>query len=100
MNPTPSRLDIVWLEEPDFSLHGCDQLRRVVADPLLEHDVDVLEVGDARGRVAVQHDEVGLLAYCDGTDFRRASEKGRAVERADLDRLERREPALDEEFER
>src|SRR6185312_16897702 len=69
------------LEESDLSLHGRDELCGVVADSLLEHDLDVLEVGNARGRIAVQHDEIGLLAGGDRSDLVRPAEERRAVER-------------------
>ena len=85
--------------KPDLSLHRRDELGRVVADAFLEHEGDFADVGDLRGRISVDDDEVGLLADGDRSDAVGASEVRRAVERADLDGLERRESALDEQLE-
>src|ERR1041384_6544061 len=75
-----------------------EQLLGVEADAVLEHDLDVLDVLDPGRRIALDHDEVGVLADRDAADPVLAAEVDRAVERRDLDRLDRREPGLDEEL--
>ena len=79
-------------------LHRCDQLRRVVADALLEHRLDLADVADRRRRIAVDHDQVGLLADRDAADALVAAEILRAVQRRDRDRLERREAGIDQQL--
>src|SRR3954469_10773009 len=92
-------LNLTRSVEPDLSLHRCDQLRRIVADAFLEDCHDFSNVLDARRRVAIEHDQIRLLADGDRAGAIRAAEVGSTVERADLDRLERRESALDEQLE-
>src|ERR1041385_1603575 len=75
-----------------------EELLRIEANAVLEHDLDVLDVGDPGRRVALDHDQVGVLADGDAADAVLAAEVLRAVERRDLDRLDRREPALDQEL--
>src|SRR5262245_16187667 len=88
------------LPESDPPSDGLDQLRRIVADTLLEDCLDFADVSDLRGRVARQHDQVRLLPDRDRADLLCAAQVGRAVQGADLDRLERREPALDQQLDR
>src|ERR1700719_2234694 len=42
-----------------LAAHGFDEFRGVVADAVLEHDVNFFDVFDIGGRVSVQHDHVG-----------------------------------------
>src|SRR5215204_2580004 len=49
------------LVQSHSSLHGIEDLGRVVADPALEHDLDVLNVLNAGRGVAAHDHEVGLL---------------------------------------
>ena len=72
----------------------------IVPDALLEHERHLANVIDSRRRIAVDHDEVGLLAGGDRPDERAAAEERGAVQRADFDRLERREARFDEQLER
>jgi len=58
---TESRL----LLQPYESAYGVDQLGRVVADAVLEHRLDLLDVGDVGRGVAVDHHQVGLFAGSD-----------------------------------
>src|SRR5205823_14709453 len=84
------------LAEPP--LHRLEQLRGVVADAVLEHDPDVLDIADPARRVALDDDEVGVLAAGDAADAILLAGIDRAVERGDLDRLDRREPGLDQQL--
>src|SRR5436309_3099510 len=73
------------------TLHRLEQLLRVVADAVLEDDLHVLDVRDARRRIAFDDDEIGVLAGGDGADAIGASEERGAVERGDADRFDGRE---------
>src|SRR5262249_16884357 len=99
-SPTPRILFIVL---PPLALavmapDGIEQLLRVVTDAVLEDDLDVLDVRDARRRVALDHDQVRVLPGRDRTDLPVAAEEDRAVQRRDPDRLDRREPGLDQQL--
>src|SRR5262245_27359211 len=80
------------------AFHGIEQLLRVVPDPVLEHDLHVLHVGDAGGRIALDHDQVRALSHRDRADLILPAEVGRAVERGDPDRLHRGEAGLDQQL--
>src|SRR5262249_50860273 len=80
------------------AFHRRQQLFGIEPDPVLEHDLDVLDIGDPGRWVALDHDEVGALADRDASDPIVATEVLRTVERGDLDRLDRREPGLDEQL--
>src|SRR6267154_5515024 len=66
------------LEEADFASHRFDQLRWVVPDPLLEHDLHVSHVADARRRITRDYHEIRVLSYIDRARTTGASEKCRA----------------------
>src|SRR5512132_1564113 len=53
------------LEETDLAPHRFDQLRGVVPDALLEHDLHVSHIGDARRRIPGDHHEVRVLSHGD-----------------------------------
>ena len=65
--------------QPDAALHRLEDLRRVVADSLLEHQLDVLHVLDPCGRVTADDDEIGLLPSRDAPDPCVAAEVSRAA---------------------
>src|SRR5438067_5144847 len=50
------------------TLHRIEKLRGVVSDAVFENDFDVLDIGNARGRIAFDHDEVGVLSDGDRSD--------------------------------
>ena len=75
-------------------MHGVEQQRRIVADAILEHGFDFLDIRDLPRRVAVDHDQVGILTWLDRTDLQVEPEVDCAVERADPDRLDGEKPAL------
>ena len=56
------------LAESDDSTHGGQQLRRIVADAILEDDFHLLNVFNARGWVAVKYHKVRDLANRQRTD--------------------------------
>src|SRR5690348_12396995 len=82
----------------DYSLHGCNDGRGIVADPIFEHRYHVLYVVDVLRRVAVNEHEIGILADGDRTNRLVASERFRAVERGHLNRLFGRQSALHEQL--
>jgi len=90
--------EAIVLEETDLAPHRFDQLRGVVADPLLEYHPDVTHIGDARCRIPRDHHEVGVLSHGDRPRTIGAPEKRRAIQRADANRLQRREAALDQQL--
>ena len=47
------------------ALDGVEELGRIIADAILEDDLDLLDVADVCGRVAVEDDEVGVLSGSD-----------------------------------
>src|SRR3954447_20121897 len=77
--------------QPYLSRYRCDDLRRVEANSLLEHRLDLADIRDRRRRIAVDDHQVGLLADGNRSNAFLAAKIGRAVERADADRFERRE---------
>src|SRR5262245_20213838 len=79
-------------------LHRLEQLRRVVTHSVLEDELDVLDVGDASGRIALQDDEVRALADRNRADAACLTEVGGAVERRDPDRFDRRKPGFDQQL--
>src|SRR5262249_47278376 len=84
--------------KPDQPPDRVDQLRGVVTHAVLEDRLDLLDVGDVLRRVAVDDDEISLLARSDRADPVRDAQELRAVLRLDPDRLGRRESRLDEQL--
>src|SRR6185295_9402658 len=60
-------------------LHRFEQLRGIEADSVLPYDLDVLDVGDPGRRVALDQDQVGVLADLDAADALLLAEVDRAV---------------------
>src|SRR2546428_4590946 len=87
-----------WLEESHLPSDRLDQLGWVIPDSLLENQTDMPDVGNAGRGIAVDHHEIGLLAHRNGADAIRPAEVRRPVQGADLDRLERRQAARDEQL--
>ena len=56
------------LTNPDQTLNRLDQLLGIVTDAVLENDLDILDVEDARRRVAFHDHQVRCLADCDRAD--------------------------------
>ena len=56
------------------------------------------DIGNGGRGIALNHHEVGLLAHRNGADAIRPAEVRRPVQRADLDRLQRRQTALNEQL--
>src|SRR6202050_1812498 len=86
------------LADADLASHAVDQLFGIVADAGLEHRLDVLDVGNVRGRIAFDQNEVGLFARRERADAIPLAEINRAVFRADLNRLRRSESRFDQQF--
>src|SRR5262245_25464177 len=84
--------------DPDLAAHRLDEPGRVVADAVLEHDLDVLDVGDALRRISLHEDEVGAASLPQGAEVRLPAHEAGPVLRRDLDRLDRRESRLDQEL--
>ena len=79
-----------WAKTVRPAPHGGDELRRVVTDTLLEDERHIADVFDPPRRIAVDHDDVRLLASCNRSDERTAAKERGAIQRTDPDRLERR----------
>ena len=82
----------------DHTAHGLDQLCGVVADSALEDDLHVLNVGDVGRRISLDDNEICLFAGRNRAETGRGSQKLGPVRRRDVDRLDRREAAFDEEL--
>src|SRR5512133_3782603 len=80
------------------SFYGFEQLGRVVRDAVLEDELHFANIGDPVGGVAVDDDEVGMLAGGDRADAVLLAEELRAVGRGDPDGFDGRESAFDEEL--
>src|SRR4051794_38387686 len=80
------------------SSYRFEQLLRIVSHAVLEHDLDIFDVGDGLCWVALNDDEVGLLSAGDGADVVAFAQKLGAVCRGDLDCLDWREASLDEQL--
>src|SRR5689334_18660375 len=85
--------------EADLAFHGVEDLRRVVPDAALEHQLDVLHVLYPLGRIAAYDDEVGLLSCGDRADLRVSAKVSGAVERRNPDGLDGRKAGLHEQLE-
>src|SRR6185437_1011866 len=79
-------------------VRGLDQLRRVVAHPVLEHQRDVLDVADVLRRIALDQYQVGRLAHVDRTDLLVGAHEARAVQGGDPDRLHRRKAGFHQQL--
>src|SRR5579883_1407217 len=80
------------------ALDGIEQLRWVVALAIFEDQLHLADVGDARGGVAVDHYQVGLLAGGHGAEMVQLAEIFRPVGCRDLNGFERRESALHQQL--
>src|SRR5207237_9444833 len=80
------------------TLHRIEKLRGVVSDAVFENDFDVLDIGNALGRIAFDHNEVGVLSDGDRSDPILPAEEDRAIECRDADRLHRREAGFNEQL--
>src|SRR5215470_18177765 len=74
------------------------QLLRIESYPILEDDLDVLDIRNLARRVAFDHDQIGILPWLDGSDCLFAAEIPCAVKRCDLDRVGGSEPCLHQQF--
>src|SRR5215469_11698143 len=75
------------------------RLRTLVDHAALHHEADLLQYSDIFERIARHRDDVGIVAGLDRADLPIPSEHLRAVERAGLERSERRHPVLHHQFE-
>src|SRR5215210_2084581 len=80
------------------SLYRLDQFLRVIADSILEDDLDLLDVADIRGRISFHHHQVSLLPDGDGADMRLLTKKPGTVEGGDLDRFHWREAGFNQQL--
>ena len=86
------------LTDSDLASYALDQFVRVIADSVLEHRLDVLDVFDLLGGIALDQNEVRILAGCEGTDAILLAEIGRAIRGPDLDGFNRGESGFDQQF--
>src|SRR5688572_30396955 len=92
------RASFVLLPDSSFTRNRINQLLRVVADALLEHGLDLTDVANRRRRIAVDDDQVCLLAGGEAAHPLVAAEILGAVQRRDRNRFERRETGVDEQL--
>src|SRR4029453_6016923 len=85
--------------QPNLPFDRIDQRHGIEANALLEYELHFADIRDGGGRVAVDDNQIGLLAGGESADAIVASKILRAVERADRYGLERCESGLDEELE-
>src|SRR5262249_57831139 len=90
--PGPGRFSRVSSVPPSIesvtALDGIEELAAVVPQAVLQDDLHVLDVRDARSRITLHDDEARVLAGGDRSDLLLAPEEDRAVERSDADRLD------------
>src|SRR5689334_6942198 len=67
--------------DADLIAYALDELGRVVADTVFENGLDLLDVGDVRGRIALYQDQVCLLSFSNRADLVLLAQELRAVER-------------------
>jgi hypothetical protein len=68
-----------------MAAHRVQERVRIIADTVLEHRLDILQVGDVARGVAPHQHQIGVLPRRDRTDAMRQAKTGCAVERADAD---------------
>src|SRR5579885_3381450 len=89
----------MWaLSNSHLSFDGFDELGGIVSDPIFENGFDVFDVVDVFRRIALDNDEIGLLAGSDRADVVEFSQILRAVGRSDMDCFDRSESRFDEQF--
>src|SRR5688572_2106340 len=84
--------------DPHPTLHRRDQLRRVVADAVLEDRRHLANHARIRGEIALQHDEIRELSFLHRAELVSDAEDLRAVRRHDLHGLCGSEACLDEQL--
>lgn len=88
-----------WLSaDANLSAHGIDQTVRVVASAIFENDLDILDVRDARRRVAFDQHEIRTLTRCECPDVLLPTEEVRAVLRGYMNRFNGTKTRFDQEF--
>src|SRR5215469_9768002 len=80
------------------SSHRVQELLGVIADPVLEDNLDIFDVDNSPGRITFDDDKVGILARRDRANFILLSHVGRTIQCRDLDCLNRSESGLDQKF--
>src|SRR5690606_7060659 len=78
----------------DKAPDGLDKFLRVVANTILENDLDIIYVTDLGGRVTLDDNEVGERSGAHGAATRALSEENSAVVIHDPDRSDGRKPSL------
>ena len=68
----------------DLAAHGFDELRGVVADAVLEDDLNLFDVFDIGRGVSLQHDDVGGFARSQRANFIELAEEFGAVRSGDV----------------
>ena len=73
---------------PVTSPDRLQQFGAVVADAVLEHDLDLFDIADLRRGVATDNDQIRILPRSDRSDAIGQPEIGRAIQRPDPDRFD------------
>src|SRR5260370_40622170 len=87
-----------WSLQPHFASNRFKEFDRIITDAILEDDLNLLKVGDVGFRIAVDYDEVSLLAHLDRSDAIRFIKKLGPVGSRDVDRLNSSESCLHKQF--
>src|SRR5687768_11992767 len=80
------------------SLDRLDELLCIPPYTVFENDLDILDIADARGGIALYDHQIGLLTRGDRTYAGIFTQKFCSIQTVDLDRLERRKPCFDKKF--
>src|SRR6204780_970327 len=83
---------------PIVTLHRIKQFLGVVSGTVLEDNLDIFDIRYSSRRIALYHDAVPVLPRRDRADLILAAEKDGAVQRGNLNRLDRCEPGLHQQF--
>src|ERR1039458_1201401 len=86
------------LSAPNHAAHRFDQLGGIVADTVFEHGLNVLDVFDLLRRVALDHDQIRLLAGSDGADAVELSQELRAIRGRNVNGLQRCESRFNQQL--
>src|SRR3954468_21557740 len=86
------------LPGPDDPPDRLNQFVRIVADTVFEHGLDILDIPNFLGRIALNYHQIRLFAGRDCPDALKFSEILRSVVGRDVNRLHWREPCLDQQL--
>src|SRR5688572_19667456 len=89
---------ISGLTDANQSLHGLDQLLRIVTNPILEHDLDLFDISNVRCGVSFHDHQIRLLPGRDRADACVFAQELCAVESRNLNGFDGSEPGLNQQL--